>query len=347
MLHFQLIGVQKLIVEMDASSTCRTLQNPDMALSAMMNRWIASINMFHFDLVHVPGEHHTLDGLSRRLAQPGDMPMENDGEESKDWIDSVYSFLNIILPPPYLGNAPLLTSGNDEEDAMHVVKAEGAIETSTIAGTVGKRTVIEPLDYATIPQSQVAKDFNVHVQDVQHWLELGKLPLMNSCAKQQWQKYVSQFFAKDGKMWRVTRENLYQRVLEPSRHVKALVNVHDYLGHCGIYAMLAFGGLKSRQMSRGTCGLVMSARFARQCIYKSCQLYLTQQHRSCMYTLTQWTCWQHSSTSCMHNALQQTTVGGARANVKLRESLEIGSSRTCFASGAQSRRSYQTMAHPS
>ncbi len=63
---------------------------------------------------------------------------------------------------------------------------------------------------------------------------------MNFRMREQWQKYASQFFTKDGKMWQVTRKNSYQRVLEPSWHAQALVDIHDYLGHRGIHAMLAF-----------------------------------------------------------------------------------------------------------
>ncbi len=63
---------------------------------------------------------------------------------------------------------------------------------------------------------------------------------MNFRAGEQWQKYASQFSAKDGKMWRVMRENSYQRVLEPSQRAQALVDVHDYLGHHSIHTTLAF-----------------------------------------------------------------------------------------------------------
>ncbi len=209
MLHFQLIGVHKLLVEMDVSSTHGMLQNPDMAPSVTMNRWIVGINMFHFDLVHVPGEHHTPDGLSRRPAQPGDVPAEDDGDEFEEWIDSVYGFLNIVLPPPYLGDAPLLPLTGDSEHSANATEAECAMEVFAVAGTLGMRAVIEPLDYAMIPRLQVAKDFDVRIQDVQRWLESGKLPPMNFHTWEQWQKYTSQFFVKDGKMWRVTCKNSY------------------------------------------------------------------------------------------------------------------------------------------
>ena len=50
-----LIGVRNLVVEVDARYIKGMLVNPDLAPSASMNRWIVSILLFHFTLVHVPG----------------------------------------------------------------------------------------------------------------------------------------------------------------------------------------------------------------------------------------------------------------------------------------------------
>ncbi|KAI0754687.1 hypothetical protein C8Q80DRAFT_1095482 [Daedaleopsis nitida] len=51
-LRFWLIRVRNLIIEMDATSTKGMIENLDIALNAVMNRWIISINMFHFDIQH-------------------------------------------------------------------------------------------------------------------------------------------------------------------------------------------------------------------------------------------------------------------------------------------------------
>jgi hypothetical protein len=58
------IGVRKLVVEMDARYIKGMLSNPDIQQSASINRWILSILTFHFDLVHVKGMFHGPDGLS-------------------------------------------------------------------------------------------------------------------------------------------------------------------------------------------------------------------------------------------------------------------------------------------
>jgi hypothetical protein len=86
-LRLHLIGVRNLIIEVDAKYIKGMLANPDIAPSASINRWILSILMFHFDLVHVPGAFHGPDGLSRRKPQPGDKPEPSD--DFDDWIDQV------------------------------------------------------------------------------------------------------------------------------------------------------------------------------------------------------------------------------------------------------------------
>ena len=70
------------------------LANPDIVLSASINRWILSILMFHFTLVNVPSTHHGPDGSSRQHLQLGDKPEPKD--DSKDWIDNNNGTMHII-----------------------------------------------------------------------------------------------------------------------------------------------------------------------------------------------------------------------------------------------------------
>ena len=94
-----LIGVRNLVVEVDARYIKGMLANPDLAPSASMNRWIISILLFHFTLVHVPSTRHGPDGLSRRPQQPADEegePVED--LEFDDWVDQVYGFMHLLNP---------------------------------------------------------------------------------------------------------------------------------------------------------------------------------------------------------------------------------------------------------
>ena len=63
-LKHYLIGIQNLIVEVDARYIKGMLNNPNINPSTTINCWILSVLTFHFTLVHVPGTMHGPDGLS-------------------------------------------------------------------------------------------------------------------------------------------------------------------------------------------------------------------------------------------------------------------------------------------
>ncbi|OBZ72851.1 hypothetical protein A0H81_07004 [Grifola frondosa] len=84
--------------EVDARYIKGMLQNPDIAPSASINRWIVAILTFYFTLVHVPGTNHGPDGLSRRPRQPDDEDEPEDDFE--DWIDRIHGFAHIVNPHP-------------------------------------------------------------------------------------------------------------------------------------------------------------------------------------------------------------------------------------------------------
>jgi hypothetical protein len=60
-----IIGVKKLTVEVDAKYIRGMLNNLDIQPNTTINRWIAGILLFDFNLVHVLGVTHGPDGLSR------------------------------------------------------------------------------------------------------------------------------------------------------------------------------------------------------------------------------------------------------------------------------------------
>ncbi|KAJ2923743.1 hypothetical protein H1R20_g13351, partial [Candolleomyces eurysporus] len=85
-----IIGVQNLVVEVDARYIKGMINNPDIQPNATINRWIAGILLFHFKLCHVPARLHTAaDGLSRRDPSPTDPIADNDYDE---WIDRANAF---------------------------------------------------------------------------------------------------------------------------------------------------------------------------------------------------------------------------------------------------------------
>ena len=65
-LHLHLIGIRRLVVEMDVQFIRGMLNNPDVQPNATINHWIAAILLFDFKLAHVPADKHKgPDGLSR------------------------------------------------------------------------------------------------------------------------------------------------------------------------------------------------------------------------------------------------------------------------------------------
>ena len=98
-LKFYLIGVQNLIVEVDARYIKGMLSNPDLAPSASINRWIVSILLFHFTLIHIPSTQHGPDGLSHCPRQPTNGNLDPvDNPDFNDWVNQVYKFMHFLNP---------------------------------------------------------------------------------------------------------------------------------------------------------------------------------------------------------------------------------------------------------
>ena len=144
------------------------LSNPDIAPSASINRWILSILMFHFTLVHVPGSHHGPDGLSRRKPQVGDE--EEPEDDFDDWIDNVNGFMHIINPlpttttmltatPPIINYAITSDHNQTKEDDSELANIEEAIT-----------------PYSVVPRSEIAIAADERLEKVRDWLETLKRP---------------------------------------------------------------------------------------------------------------------------------------------------------------------------
>ena len=114
------IGVKKLIVEMDAKFIKGMINNPTLHPNDAINRWIAAILLFDFELVHVPADKHTgADGLSRRPRAPEDPPLEASGDLD-DWIDTNAGFfLELTTPQSPYDPVPSLPSALDHLSVFH------------------------------------------------------------------------------------------------------------------------------------------------------------------------------------------------------------------------------------
>ena len=242
-LRLYLIGLRDLVVEVDAKYIKGMLANPDIAPSASINRWIVSIMMFQFELVHVPGSFHGPDGLSRRPPQPGDTPEPED--DFDDWIDQVNGFLHMVLPtstrkteqPPVtiyvlqaLTNASI---PDDESDDLNGGFEEPA-QDPDIAGT-----------YAIVPRTEHAQEADERVLKVRQWHDTLERPDDTDDAEYEtFLRYCTEFFVSADCLWRKDKKGEHKLVVSQDRRLFILTTAHDDTGHHGYFATHALISLR-------------------------------------------------------------------------------------------------------
>jgi hypothetical protein len=270
-LKHNLIGVRNLIIEVDAKYIKGMLANPDIAPSASMNRWILSILMFHFTLVHVPGTHHGPDGLSRRRPQPGDEGEPEDDFE--DWIDQVNGFMHFLNPHPShiqaISTSPPMTcfvttnaqrQNENEDDNLQVVSSSQYQDSAPNT------------PYAIVPRSETANAADERLEKVRKWLETLERPAtMTDAEYKTFMRYGTEFFVKDGRLWRKDPKGHHKIVIAQERRLFLISSAHDDVGHHGFYATNAL--LSDRywwpHMSQDIAWFIQTCRL--------CQLRKTQQ----------------------------------------------------------------------
>jgi hypothetical protein len=230
-LKLYLIGIRNLIAEVDAKYIKGMLSNPDVAPSASINRWIVSILMFHFTLVHVPGTHHGPDGLSRRRPQLGDK--EEPEDDFEDWIDNVNGFLHLINPSP--------TSYNSVTTSPPVtvfVSEAGEGPTSEPVGlTPAESNDSKTLTYDNVPRSVSATKADINLQKVKPWLETLRRPAdITNEAYKTFMQYCTEFFVAHDKLWRKDSKGQHKLVIAKDRHLFLMTAAHNDVGHHGFYA---------------------------------------------------------------------------------------------------------------
>lgn len=228
-LKLYLIGVRNLIIEVDAKYIKGMLRNPDIAPSASINRWIISILMFHFTLVHVPGSHHGPDGLSRRKPQPGDESEPEDDFE--DWIDDINGFMHLVNPHP--SNCRTITStpiiATYVLDTVHQDSPEP--EPSHLENEV----TITP--YSVVPRSETALKADARLSKVQNWLETLERPdSMTDTEYKAFMRFCTEFFVAKNRLWRKDPAGQHKIVISQERRIFLLAAAHNDVGHHGVYA---------------------------------------------------------------------------------------------------------------
>ena len=227
-LKMYLIGVRNLIVEVDARFIKGMLSNPDIAPSASVNRWIVSILLFHFTLVHVPGTRHGPDSLSRRPRQPGDDDEDSEyNPEFDDWVDKVYGFMH-FLNPTHLQ----IASSNKNTTFTSEAIDDPKITNDSVS--------TDPFTYERVPHSDKSRKADDCLHRVREWLmSLRRPDDISDKVYAAFLRYCAHFFMKDDHLWRKDPQGHHKIVIEPNKRPTILVSAHDEAGHHGDFATRA------------------------------------------------------------------------------------------------------------
>jgi hypothetical protein len=201
-----IIGVKKLIVEVDAKYIKGMLKSPDLQPNVTTNRWIQGIKLFDFELVHVPADKHRgPDALSRRPQSEEDSIEDHDDS----WLDDI-ALLTFI---PYRNFPPF-------------PKLEETTQLGLISGLTCLHTSQSQQD--TI---QNIYNFHKHAEVPSFEKPQAQKRFLNKCGE---------FFLKQNRLYKKNGDKPPLLVItEPEHKHSILLHAHEKLGHRGIFAVTA------------------------------------------------------------------------------------------------------------
>lgn len=236
-----IVGVRRLIVEVDAAYIRGMINNPDMLPHGSINRWIAGILIFTFELQHVPAEKHQApDGMSRRGRAKEDADESKDEQDAEDWIDRAYAF---IIEGSSSWNAGWIASilqleratdeggedtekdtekdtepGNEEEEVAGRKKSKRRTKKEERLGLI-KEFLVDPIQFNQ-KHPQTEGEFKNFIHQ------------------------ATEYFVYEGKLWKKGKEGKHRLVPEKGKRDGLVATAHDELGHKGVVGVK--GHLQSR-----------------------------------------------------------------------------------------------------
>ena len=200
-----IIGVKKLIVEVDAKYIKGMLNDPDLQPNATINRWIQGIKLFDFELVHVPADKHRgPDALSRRALAEGEVVEDEDDS----WLDDIalLTFVPTHTFPPF-------------PKIKRQVKSEDIKGFSCYSTRKSQEDSIQAI-------------YEFHSKAVMPSIEKiqTKKRFLNKCGE---------FFLKGAQLYKKNGNRVPLLVVMDSQHKQSiLLHAHENLGHRGIFSVL-------------------------------------------------------------------------------------------------------------
>jgi hypothetical protein len=217
-----LLACTRFTLEVDASYIKGMLESPDVLPNASTTRWAAGINMFDFELRHVPADKHRgPDGLSRRRKNEERDVDDPEEEDPEDWLDRAACY---SLTTEHVGRNP-----EDGQVWQLVETPDGT--TAVMQDGLPEAGFELPSD----PRSQKAEE---RVDHIKTWLEDGTAPEGWSEKQiKRLQKSAKTYFLAHTRLWRRGADGRHKRVPEPWTRPRLLVQAHDEMGHKGVYAV--------------------------------------------------------------------------------------------------------------
>jgi transposase InsO family protein len=224
-MRLYLIGLKRFTVEMDAESVKGMINNPDIQPTAVLNRWIAGIKLFDFDLVHVPAkEFKGPDGLSRRPLGEGE---EVDNEDVDRWIDDALGLG--LWNETWRGHEP-------SEPAVSIIRTldNAVVYSRSYALSYAYQLAGLPLEITPLPRTAITMAKDEELIHVAQYLDTLTKPVeMDENIYSRTVKRARKFYYREGTLWRRQTNGYNQKVVLYSNRLELLIQAHDRLGHKG------------------------------------------------------------------------------------------------------------------
>lgn len=241
---------------MDAKYVKGMLKNPDTVPNAHMNRWLESIYMHDFKLVHVPATQHlTADALSRRPPTKDELMERLNDSDSEDEDYKIILKQKLEEEGFDIVNNPKALRNAQQTDKLHNGNQEGLIYHLKTPGTysngqLNRATLFKP--HVDIQEIYEINTFSLNITDKAYQtindiktflLREEKPAFINLNAAQRFFKLARLYVIHDDKLFRKKgilkdQSQPVEVILDKKKQQALLTQNHDELGHRGHFGTL-------------------------------------------------------------------------------------------------------------
>ena len=212
------------VIEVDARTLVAQLNKSAADVpGALLNRWLAWIRYFDFDVRHVPGKKHLVaDGLSRR---PWTAEDDESSEESvEEFLDSQFMVVGVHFAGARLTVAPGAISNRNRQIDLPGV---------TPGSSTNPEQPEEDSGSVLNPASEYSEK---HERFAIYLATLRRPGGLNARQFTKFKKEALKFLVRDGELFRRGSKNVpMRRVIDKEEQAQEIITYqHDYSGHKGI-----------------------------------------------------------------------------------------------------------------